>query len=966
MRKIWDFKWGRIKDESGYVLIMALFVILILSLIGVALTVVGIQEYTISSLTKLMDQSYAIADAGVNRAAVHIQLNPDLTKTTSPAYPTAQYGPASENFGGGQFTYSIYQSNIYPSDPTMKIIRSTGKITRGGKTSERTIEAQIQIGAGSEEYDASFDYCIYNGNSDSGGTGTWPSVLRFGGYISGNYYFDGLTPYEGRSPKGAVYTKGSIQIPVWLLGDIIYKGNIVATDNIEIRNTWHADWNDPGIQIQNGRAIAGLDGTGNLSVKVAECIAATKPALSIPSPSRVVAAGDITIDTLVNASLSNVLEIGDVKAGGNVRISGTFNISQAMQIGNVISGGKTTVESRWLNGINVGNIWAGQAADGLGVDLDTEAASKITVAGITSRGKVNAEADVAGISTANIIAGNDITGSTGGIGVRFKIAWLSGTSVGTIISTGRVNLEAVNISNITTGSIYAGADAGGTGVYWQGNVLSSIDCGDVYSVGCVYANLASGSDISIGLINCESYVYLTGKEWSSVSDDIIVDGAIKAKDYVKITGYDDIMVYGAITTESWVWIKDYYGSFSLGNVRIYGNVWADTEICPDTGYTIRIENELWQDCDVHGSIMARGPIRYLSTQPGVTGEGDTYIDGGLWGTSVKVTRDWGGGYGDLYVGKISGSNDSIRSTGNVECKGAGDVFDDDIILGGGSGDIRYNGSTDIDDTDYGSTFGGYTSLPDAPNLGNLVTTPAKPNPVYVDRNGVFDEPGPAGQNKNVDVLAEAGLHGTVDLLEPNWEYFETMAKQDDASNPGAPHMIYDGGAGDKDGVVNDEIKFQWDTTTPYSTNETVYNGDPDVSIVINKLDWTGRGPKFTGTLVSRGSIYMSCSSTDWTMEQEETLNLVSGYDISSKTAGLTVWENPNCHYHWWAEHNIDISNMRFSLGGGQTYYGSFTAGNTVMYADNSFWPDSTFRWSRWELDPVAWAPPFDILVWKEI
>src|SRR5659263_196998 len=86
MTRVWKkLKSNKLNsEESGYILIMSLFVLIILFLIGTTLAVLGIQEFNLSARTKLMDQAYAIADAGVNRAAVALQMDSNLSKTVTP------------------------------------------------------------------------------------------------------------------------------------------------------------------------------------------------------------------------------------------------------------------------------------------------------------------------------------------------------------------------------------------------------------------------------------------------------------------------------------------------------------------------------------------------------------------------------------------------------------------------------------------------------------------------------------------------------------------------------------------------------------------------------------------------------------------------------------------------------------------------------------------------------------------
>lgn len=277
--------------------------------------------------------------------------------------------------------------------------------------------------------------------------------------------------------------------------------------------------------------------------------------------------------------------------------------------------------------------------------------------------------------------------------------------------------------------------------------------------------------------------------------------------------------------------------------------------------------------------------------------------------------------------------------------------------------------------------------------GNVGIPPAKVttgNPPFVWAGG------------DVDLYAEAGLSAPVKLLKPNWAYFELMARQDDVANgpetkicpkcgrtvnstnsgeypdhpavfpdtcptchaditnvPAGPaHMIYENGPGDKDNTTSG-IQFTWDSDVTYNSNEVVYNGDPNVNVYIT-VDWSQLSPSasFTGTIVSKGSVYITAN----TINGGQTLNIVSGLDIQNSTSALV--KNADCILHLWAQHNIDFKDINITS---LTFYGSFTAGNQIKFTSSSAkWENVNFKWSRWALDPVAWAPPFKVLDWKEI
>ena len=182
-------------EEEGYILIMGIFIMLILMIMGVALAVMGLQEFELASRVKMMDQAYLIADSGINSAAVALETNDAYRQALSPVYGGSSSITTGTNpdFGGygsatGTYTYWVYQSEQNPTDAGYKVIKSKGTITSQGKTVERTILARIVLSAGGTDYDASFDYLMYNGMDSNGDgvseRGIWaPTSLRFLGSI---------------------------------------------------------------------------------------------------------------------------------------------------------------------------------------------------------------------------------------------------------------------------------------------------------------------------------------------------------------------------------------------------------------------------------------------------------------------------------------------------------------------------------------------------------------------------------------------------------------------------------------------------------------------------------------------------------------------------------------------------------------------------------------------------------------
>jgi len=676
-------------NEEGYILMMGICIMMVLMLFGVALAVMGLQEFDLSSRTKLMDQAYLIADAGVNSAAVAIENTPASPVPVYPVYHAATASGITIPFGGGNFTYKIYQSE-QNTDSTYKVIQSTGTITARGKTVDRTILARIVIGAGGQDYDASFDYLMYNGMSDNHQE-TWDpsSQLDFNGIEVG---LDGANHYLGHYPLGAIYVDGNIKIPTSRKGSMTIQGRIVATGDVDLENSSAAnkanDITVTGNVNVPGNIIAGLGGIGDATVTTA---AAAGFVLAISVSGDVCASNNVTVTSSASVNKSSPLDIGGIRAGDKAAVTNEKGKDEPLNI-----------------------------------------------------------------TPLGVIAGNKVDVRT-----------------------------------------------------------------------------------------------------QEQKSNVVINGSISAD--------------------------------NQNNLAIFS---------------------------------------------------------GLGGVSLQA----------------SGNSSEIK-TGNICSNGS-------VTTGGGDGSV---------------------------STGNITTG----NPPVVGARG------------DVDLYAEAGLSATVKLLKPNWAYFELIAGQDDVANgpetkicpnlncrrtvnstnpgeypdhpavfpnecptchaditnvPAGPaHMISQSGPGDTD-YSKPGIQFTWNSSIPYSSNEVVYNGDPNVNVYIDVLKWSNQNPNvsFTGTIVSKGSVYITASNTDWDIYGGQTLNIVSGLDIQNYTSGLV--SNTDCILHLWAQHDIDFNYIYININNinNLTFYGSFTAGNQIKFNSGSKWENTNFKWSRWALDPVAWAPSFQVLDWREI
>ena len=982
-------------DESGYILFMAILVLFILSLLGIAFIVIGATEATLSKRYAVMDQAYSIADAGVDRALIAVSTNDGgLADNISAGVQWT----STEEFGGDsrqEYTVEVRRNEDYPSSSYYKVITSTGIYDFGADLeAERTIEAKVFVPVMDKDYDASFDYLVYNGNN-SGDSTTWPDVT----YYIGDFIFDGSGVGETHDCKGAFYMNGSINIPVAFTANLMILGNIVATDNITLQNNWGAQLTNRGIWVAGGSIIAGLDGsgwakvkavaTGGLTntIKVGSAAGDTGPGgYAVPlGQAWVMASDDVGIEATFNANWGPTMKIGadgllgGIKAGNNVKISSTANIlSAGLDIGDIWSGGRTDIECRFGSGVTADNIHAGQNGtveiegtnyNNVGVTMDTDwsgaipllQSPAITVGGVTSRGEVVAVADLARITMGTVRAGNNTLANLGGTGVCTRMEWLSGISMGDITSTGKIDLSATVASSITTASLTAGTDSatgsGGTGVVIWGNAFSSVNTsgGNLTSRGAVSISMPAIAtwNITLGNVWCGSNVDLNAGEFWFVNNNINT-GTIRAEGWVDMKSGDEINT-STVTSESSVTAIS-NNRINMGSIYANGNIWVESD---------------WQWWDpffnrvrINGTMWSRGSIHWEGrANPSDLGSNST-ISQGAWGNSVNIKRNDLVDFTDtdLDIGDLIpiGGSTSIASHTNIWIDGAGDWWPgNDVHLNNCLNPAGYTRSA-TGDVDMGSWNTGDPGLPTIPP----VPTPSNPTKPAAPTVGHST---PAME---IDVLSEAGLERPVRLLQPSWGHFREKAQRDDDINgpPAGPaHELEDGGPGDTDLTANGEIHFEWDSTQ-YSSHETVYNDDAGVTLIIDKASFPATGADgYEGTIVSRGNVEIDSPQTDWLVYQNQTLNLIAGGDIDRDVAGFALAKQDDATFHLYAGNDINMRNQTWQLVGVHNFNGSFTAGNRVYFDTNRTLIDyMTLKWKRWALDPVGWVPPFKIFSWREI
>lgn len=1003
-----------VSDESGYLLAMSLLVLFVLTMVGVAVLVMGVSEASLSRRQFVMDQAYLVAEAGIDRALIACSQDENNLSTNVTA---GVQWTANEVFGGDtkqNYTANVYRNEAYPTNGYHKKIVSTGTFQYAGGTVQRKIEAKVFVPVLGKDYDASFDYIIFNGNN-SGSTRAWPQADDGSvKYWAGQFLYDGSSPDpEGHRPKGAVYMNGNLNFPCALAGSLVFVGNVVATGDISMSTNWSVQLQNRGIQVIGpdpatqdgivGGIVAGLGkpaysggdvGSGNVHVTVTANagfntsyqVGASAGQIDFdgnPLPqfrSGITAAGDVSVETTGNTNFGSPCNIGYspsggvIKSGGNVTVGDTANILAAnMKLGNIWSVQRTKITSMWSTGVDISSIHTGMnpnavsvdgvAYSGVGTGIDTNAGSVNVPGGIYSRGKVVIIEDLANVSVGAIQAGNDlgIDVLTGGDGLYFEVDWAAGMTIGNITSTGRARFTAKKASAMNMGTVAAGNN-GGTGILYDGSTFSDIQTGTLTAVGSVLANNSDGTRLRTGAIWSGGNVDMNGSaNWfTDIGDNsIYVTGnanySVKAMGYIRGNSADNLyFTNGNMSSNSWIDVRSRRPGILSGNNRV--RVAEGWSVYAGSSVVVVNENSTLDCSGRVGNIFAVGSIHVDNNDP--IDVGTFYAGNGGVSSTIYFHADANTFEGDSHGGNFWSTNNlHIRHDQNL----SGDLY---------VGWLRSRTYVRVEcpweiawpDTHTGNAYAPSTNIDSGAECDENHWDPGSPE-IYspgVTAPGTPTKPtAPTfGVGGSIDTIGAAGLDAPITLLEPSWSHFLEKAQADDAGLAIPRHVLSSSG--------QPELHWSW-TTANYSSNETVYLDDENCTLVIDKITFPAGLSGYSATVVAKGDIRIDAPDTDWFVSTNQTLNIIAGGDIKRSTAGFKLASSDNCTFHFYAGHDIELQEMDWKAVGVHTFYGSFTAGNRVYTGSaRTLWEWTKWKWSRWGLDPVGWVPPFKIISWREI
>ena len=216
-----DDRHGIVSSERGAALVIALFIIAVLTVLGVLVLNTSIVEVKMATNQRISSQVFYAAEAGLERALKVLIEDFENDTTANSPWGNATYavaGTVTETAVTGSTTFDVATRtmDMYMTSPAVKKLNFTGGTTLGP---------------------ASYEIYIYKVNASeiyimALGTG-------LGGVASVEYYLEveDLSPYNNAIFTGAGIV-GNFNGSVNVAGSIYSKGNINPSGNVYITNNY--------------------------------------------------------------------------------------------------------------------------------------------------------------------------------------------------------------------------------------------------------------------------------------------------------------------------------------------------------------------------------------------------------------------------------------------------------------------------------------------------------------------------------------------------------------------------------------------------------------------------------------------------------------------------------------------------------------------------------------------------------
>lgn len=345
--------------EDGFAMAMVVFIVVIISLLGIAMLTVAAYQMKDSDRTLPSNRAFDLADSGLSYAHGYLaQDNTIPNPTDTPSY----YDSTSLQMGDSNSTFDVTIAKATTNGttviPSQYVITSTGTYRQNEGTSgnpsyrtyARKLQETVQYRGTSNNLDC-FNYLLYSDKGDV--------TLDTGrGYFSGASVTYNGDIYAGRNAY--LYDKKDVVGVGYLnvLGDVT-AGNDA---DLESQTKIIAGASDQA----SGDVTAGHDVTVNSAAFVASGanflvggsinagnnvnLSATNTALALASTSvaqragtSVNAGGNVNINSSLVALAGTDVEVGNSGAPSNVNANGNFNMSANATIIGIFPGAKANV-----------------------------------------------------------------------------------------------------------------------------------------------------------------------------------------------------------------------------------------------------------------------------------------------------------------------------------------------------------------------------------------------------------------------------------------------------------------------------------------------------------------------------------------------------------------------------------------------------------------------------------------------
>lgn len=352
--------------EDGFAVAMVLFIIIIVSLLGIAMLTVAAYQMKDADRTLPSNRAFDLADSGLSYA--HGQ----LAQGTTIPNPPSNYDSGTVQMGSANSTFDVTIAKNTASGvviPDQYLVLSTGSYNSNeARTYTRKLEEVVQFRQTSQQHFAAFDYCMYSHTGDVVlDTGTTANSSTGTLTVDGNIYAGRdvkLTDTKANHAAGSLTVNGNVTAGryVTILAESASNsaandsvtGDLTAGNNVTISASSRVRKGASfivGGSINSGNDVVlssrVLTANAGASVKVAQSAGTSVNARNVQVSSLA------TVNALSATFVGNSQAASGINANANVNITAESDVAQADSqsrvYGNVQAKGNTSLNATSTN-----------------------------------------------------------------------------------------------------------------------------------------------------------------------------------------------------------------------------------------------------------------------------------------------------------------------------------------------------------------------------------------------------------------------------------------------------------------------------------------------------------------------------------------------------------------------------------------------------------------------------------------